>query len=274
MKNMVGKLAVACLGLVVVATAARADEFVVVTVQGEGISEEAAKNDALRKALEQGGKQEISSRSESENFVLVRDTIYARADGIVSDYKVLQQGEGIGGVYFCKIEAKVNKSAIASSWGEVQNVLDQLGRPGVAVSIVEKIDGVVDNSSILESKIEERLIESGFDVYNSAHLQAKLGKESADAAAESDVAKMMAIAKDFSTQIFISGACERQSGRNNAGSWHAVGDVQRRLCGENVLYGYWQVDRKQVPAKLARRCARAFQFFSTGGQEGVGECGS
>ncbi len=245
MKNMVGKLAVACLGLVVVATAARADEFVVVTVQGEGISEEAAKNDALRKALEQGGKQEISSRSESENFVLVRDTIYARADGIVSDYKVLQQGEGIGGVYFCKIEAKVNKSAIASSWGEVQNVLDQLGRPGVAVSIVEKIDGVVDNSSILESKIEERLIESGFDVYNSAHLQAKLGKESADAAAESDVAKMMAIAKDFSTQIFISGAANA----NQAGITQAAGTQLAMYNGDCVVKMYYTDTGKLIASK-------------------------
>jgi hypothetical protein len=29
--------------------------------------------------------------------------------------------------------AKVSKNAVATSWGEVQNVLDQVGRPGIAV---------------------------------------------------------------------------------------------------------------------------------------------
>ena len=54
-----------------------------VTVTGEGISEDDARNDALRKALEQGGKVFIDSYSEVENYTLVRDTIYARAEGIV-----------------------------------------------------------------------------------------------------------------------------------------------------------------------------------------------
>ncbi len=228
-----------------IGSAAMADDFVVVTVQGEGISEDAAKNDALRKALEQGGKQEIFSHSQTENFELVRDTIYARADGIVSDYKILQKGPGIGGTYFCKIEAKVNKSAIATTWGEVQNVLDQLGRPGVAVFITEKIDGVVDNSSILESKIEERLVKSGFDVYNQSHLLAKAGKESADAAAEDDMAKMMAIAKDFSTQIFISGAANA----NQAGITHAAGTELAMYNGDCVVKMYYTDTGKLIASE-------------------------
>lgn len=206
-------MSVACL----LALPAAAEDFAVVTVQGEGVSEDSALKDALRKALEQGGRQEISSRSQVENFELIRDTIYARADGIVSDYKVLDKGAAMGGSYFCKIEAKVNKSAIASSWGEVQNVLDQLGRPGVMVCITESIDGLVDNSSILESRIEERLIKSGFDVYAGSQVRAILEKEAADAAAEDNIAKMQSIAKNFGTQIFITGAANaNQAGLTNA----------------------------------------------------------
>jgi len=45
------------------------DDVVVVTVQGQGLSPEHAQNDALRKALEQGGKTKSSraARSRTSN---------------------------------------------------------------------------------------------------------------------------------------------------------------------------------------------------------------
>lgn len=141
---------VACLVMPAVAQ----EDVIEVTVTGQGLSEDGARHDALRKALERGGEVEISSHSHVENFELIRDTIYARADGIVTDYRVLEKGEAAGGVRFCTIRAKVRRSSIASEWGEVQNVLDQVGQPGIAVYIQERIDGVLQDSSILESQIE------------------------------------------------------------------------------------------------------------------------
>jgi hypothetical protein len=184
---------------------ALAEDLVKVTVTGEGISADAARNDALRRALEQGGQTEITSHSQVENFELIRDTIYSRAAGIVKDYKILEEGDGAGGIKYCKIEAMVSKSAVATAWGDVQNVLDQIGRPKVMVWIDETIDGAIQTSSILESKIEEKLVKSGFDVYAREQIDAITQRESADAAAEDDVAKMQALAKDFDCQIFIRG---------------------------------------------------------------------
>lgn len=191
--------------IVAVPAVAQDDDLVQVTVTGEGISAEMARKDALRQALEQGGKTEITSHSQVENFELIRDTIYSRSAGIVKDYKVLQEGAGAGGIYFCKIEALVSKSAVATAWGDVQNVLDQIGRPKIMVWIDEKIDGRLDDSSILESKIEERLIKSGFDVYARSQIEAISEREAADAAADDDINKLQAIAKRFDCQIFIRG---------------------------------------------------------------------
>jgi len=212
-----------------------AEDIVVVEVQGEGISPEAAKKNALRRALEQGGKTEISSHSTAENFELVRDTIYARSEGIVTDYKVLQEGAGVGGVYFCKIQAKVSKSAVATDWGSVQNVLDQIGRPGIMVCITERIDGVTDTSSILESKIEERLIKSGFDVYSKQGLDSIQSKEAADAAVEDNIAKMQALAKDHNTQIFIMG----HANANAAGVEDIYGTPTAMYNGDCVVKMYY-----------------------------------
>lgn len=208
-------------------------DFVEVTVTGQGLTEQVARNDALRQALEQGGKVEISSHSNVENFALIRDTIYARADGIVSDYQILEQGDAAGGVKFCTIRAKVSKSAVASSWGEVQNVLDQIGRPGIAIFIMERIDGALQDSSILESQLEHRLLKAGFDVYAGEQIRALAEKESADAARANNVAKVRAIAKDFGTQIFITGTAQADAAgvRDLAGQATAMynGDARIRM---------------------------------------------
>lgn len=188
-----------------------------VTVTGEGISEDDARNDALRKALEQGGKVFIDSYSEVENYELVRDTIYARAEGIVKDYKILEKGDSAIGAKYCKIRAVISKDSIASTWGEVQNVLDQVGRPGILVFILERIDGVIQDSSILESKIEKRLLDAGFAVYSGAQVRAIAENESADAHMENNIAKVQAIAKNFGTQIFIHGTAQA--------NWAGVKDV-------------------------------------------------
>lgn len=201
---VVGGLMVCALSLPAMGQA----DVVEVTVTGEGMSEDSARNDALRKALEQGGATEISSHSNVENFQLIRDSVYARADGIVKDYKILEQGDAAGGTKFCKIKAKVSKSAIASTWGEVQNVLDQIGRPVIAVCILERIDGIIQDSSILESQIENKLLAAGFDLKVRSHMDAVAQKEMADAAAENNVAKMQAVAKNFGAQIFITGTAQ------------------------------------------------------------------
>lgn len=182
-----------------------AEDVVMVSVTGEGIAPDAARNDALRRALEEGGRVEISSYSQVANFQLIRDTIYSRAEGIVTDYQILDQGAGVGGVYYCKIRAKVSKTAIASTWGEVQNVLDQIGQPGIMVLIDEYIDGVQDSSSILESKIQEQLSESGFKIYDRRQILALANVESRRALLEGNTALLQATAANFGAQIFITG---------------------------------------------------------------------
>ncbi|UCE59239.1 MAG: hypothetical protein JSU63_17565 [Phycisphaerales bacterium] len=224
-----------CLGLVMVvcltgATSGR-DDVQDVTAVGESISQDGACSDALRKALEQAGRSEISSHSNVENYELIRDMIYARSDGIVTDYRIIEQGDAAGGVKFCKIRARVSKSAIASEWGALQNVLDQVGRPAVAVYILERIDGVVQDSSILEPQIEHRLLEVGFNVLAGEHVRVVMEKESADAESEVNIPKVQALAKDFGAQIFITGTAQA----NSAGIKELAGEPTAMYNGDAVI---------------------------------------
>jgi hypothetical protein len=195
---------VAAIGMV---GAVVAQEPKTIRARGQGLSEDSARNDALRRALEEGAGAEISSHSQVENFQLIRDTIYARADGIVSDYTIIDKGQEAG-LYFVVIDAIVKQDVVASTWGEVQNVLDQVGRPGITVFIQERIDGQVQDSSILAAQLENRLITAGFNVYAGEHLKDMAARESADAMAEGNVEKVRALAKDYGTQLFITGTAQ------------------------------------------------------------------
>ncbi len=181
------------------------DDVVIVDGEGEGLSKEEALKAALRDALEKGGKIEIFSDTKVENFQVMHDTILSRAEGIIKDYKVLEEKKVVGGTWKVKIKAKVSKSALATSWGEVQNVVNQIGRPKILVWINERIDKELVEGSQLEVLIEKPLIASGFDMVARQAIDVAKQKELADAAADDDISRLQSIAKDFDAHIFIAG---------------------------------------------------------------------
>jgi hypothetical protein len=180
-------------------------DVVVVEADGEGLSKEEALKVALRAALEKGGKNEIFSDTQVRNYELMHDTIISRAQGIVTDFEILREQRGVGGTFKVWIRAKVAKSVLAESWGELQNVLNQMGRPKIMVAIAERIDGGLEDESLLGSRIEEALLKSGFDVVSASGAAAAREKELSAAAAAGDEAKMRAYAREFEAQIYVTG---------------------------------------------------------------------
>jgi hypothetical protein len=140
-------------------------------------------------------------------------------------------------------------------------VLDQIGRPKIMVWIDETIDGTPDRSSILESKIEERLVKSGFDVYAREQIGAITERESADAVAENDVDKMQALAKDFDCQIFIRGHADA-----NAAGVEDLYGVQAAMYNCNVVAKTYYTDTAKLLASESepniRRGARGQMVHS------------
>jgi len=185
---------------------AQAGDRKTVTVTAEGYDRDDALKQALRKALEQGAGVQIAAYSEVENFALARDTIYSRASGIVSEYRVLKGPEEVaGGSWEVTIEAVVRPSAVAEAWGEVQNVLDQIGRPRIMVLIDERIDGKPVTQSIVESRIEELFTKAGFDLVAREAVEDIRRRATIDAKNEKDVAKLMRIAQEAKAHILIRG---------------------------------------------------------------------
>jgi hypothetical protein len=177
-----------------------------VRVTAEGYNRDDALKQALRKALEQGAGLQIAGFAQVENFALMRDTIYSRAAGIVRDYHILKEQEVANGAWEVTIEATVRPDAVAQAWGEVQNVLDQIGRPKIMVWIDERIEGHLEADSMVESRIEELFVKSGFDLVARKAIDDIRRREAAEAQDDNNAAKLARLAKDAGAQILIRGS--------------------------------------------------------------------
>ncbi|TWT43815.1 hypothetical protein RAS1_02150 [Phycisphaerae bacterium RAS1] len=187
-------------------TAAPSDEPKAVRVTAEGLSRDDAVKQALRKALEEGAELQIAAFSSVENYMLMRQTIYSRAAGLVSDYRVLEEKEIAGGSWRVTVEAVVRPSVVAAAWGEVQNVLDQIGRPKIMVWIDEKIDGRVQEDSVVQTRLQQLFVKSGFDMVDRTAIDEIRRREVADARDEKNHAKLAALAKNAGAHLLIRGS--------------------------------------------------------------------
>ena len=247
-----------------------------VEAEGEGLDKEGATKDALRKALEKGGKNEIFSETKVENFQLMHDTIISRAEGIVTDYKILPgyPKKIVGGTVKVKIKARVSKKILKDHWGAVQNVLKQIGRPKIMIYIVEKIDGQEEKQGLLETQIEKRLLKAGFDLVARTAIEAALAKEKGDATAENDARKLQALAKSFKAHLYITGTANA----NQAGMAEAAGLTFAAYNCDVQLKAYYTDSAKLLASAnlpVQRGLARGKKEFSPqAGKQALGFAGT
>jgi hypothetical protein len=232
-----------------------------VRVTAEGYNRDDALKQALRKAIEQGAEVQIAAYSQTRDFMLVRDTIYSRAAGIVSEYEIISEREGAGGTWMVTIEAVVRASAVAAAWGEVQNVLDQLGRPRIMVWIDERIDGQLQEDSMVENRIEELFVKAGFDLVTRKARGQLRDPEATDVRGDQGATALQQIAREAGAHILVRGTANA----NRAGIESVYGvpaafyncDVQARIYATDT--GRLLVS-ESIPA--TRRGLRARREFS------------
>jgi hypothetical protein len=232
-----------------------------VRVTAEGYNRDDALKQALRQALEQGGEVQIASYSQVSNFELIRDTIYSRAAGIVTDYRIVEEKPGPGGTVLMTIEAQVRNSAIAEAWGEVQNVLDQVGRPRMMVVIDETIDGELQRDSIVAARIEQMFAKAGFDLVERGAIEDLLRREGEDALKEGNDAKFQRLAKDAGAHILIRGSANA----NQAGLENLYGVPAAFYNCDVLAKVYWTDTGRLVTSEsipVTRRGVRARREYS------------
>ncbi len=190
--------------------------LVEVIVAGSGMDKEEATRDALRKAVERAAGTFIHSQTQIKDFALVRDTVLTRSAGFIQEHRILVSKEDDDGVWEVKIRAVVSVKGIEHMWGVVKNMLQQMGRPKVMVFISERIRGLTQDDSTVQTQIEKRLLKSGFLLVNRNQINAIQRKDLEAAVAEDNPAKLQAVAKRFGAQLFISGSTAAARGETKA----------------------------------------------------------
>lgn len=236
-------IAIALVSSFATAPALGDDDIVTVKVTGQGIDEDSAIKDGLRKAIEQGGKQEIMSKSQTKDFALEYDVVLARASGIVKHFDITgkRSSQGITSV---DITAQVSKTLLDATWGEVAILLKQLGRPKIMVVFTEIIHDldrpepsreVVQKDSILGTAIERKLLKLGFKLVNPGQMKEVDRKKAEVAAAENDTDALKALAMNYGAQVYIKGV-SRASGPEHT----TAAGVNLNMWETDVtIQGFW-----------------------------------
>lgn len=216
---MIRRLSISAFLLIAISIPARADDdVVVVKVQGQGISKDAALKDAQRRAIERVNT-EVFSKTKTKDFALESDVVISRASALVKDFKVIKEGSSQG-IYSIDIEATVSKKLVDATWGEVAILLKQLGRPKIMVVFTEIIHDLdraepsretIQLDSILGTAIERKLLALGFKLVNPGQMK-EIDRKKAEAAAVSDdTAALKALATSYGAAVYIKGT-SRASG--------------------------------------------------------------
>lgn len=116
------------------ATLEAADGGQVIEVEGRGLSEREALQDAFRNAIEQVVGVMVSADTEVANFQTVRDRVFAHAEGYVSAYEVLDRYHYPDGSLGLRVRARITEASIHDDLVALKVLQMQVGNPRLVVS--------------------------------------------------------------------------------------------------------------------------------------------
>jgi len=135
---------------------------------GEGITEDAAKKDALRNALERGAGVIIKNESLTVDWQLARDVILAETRGSIETFDVLSMKRDRG-VFKAKVRAVVSTKLIAKDLS-ILHFLSNNQR--IACAVVDFADGKPVETTLAQSSFEKALLAKKFNVVDSSQVGA------------------------------------------------------------------------------------------------------
>lgn len=219
-----------------------------VTVTGNGMTEEEAMRDAMRKALEEGAGTYISSQSETKDYALVKDTVLAKAAGFVLSKEILSKKQTDEGIWVIKMKAVVSVQKVIDTWGAVTTLLEQMGRPKIMIYIRETIDTKPQEDSAVQTVLENRLQKSGFLLVNKKQMDEVQRKEAEVAAAENKPDKLLQIAKSFGAKILITGSADAVLFQNKK-----VNDMDVSIYTAVAKISCFRADTAQIMTSINKR---------------------
>lgn len=185
-----------------------------ISVEGAGMSEDAAVESAKRAAVEIGLGTVMSSETIVKNSVVFSDNIFAKARGFVKTFKILDKYQDPDGLWIVTIEAEVTEilDEVLRDEVAVQTLLNAMNRPKIVFLIRE--DNLIDNTStdFAETKLIQVFYDKGFDVVDRQMVQALEGRPEYSQAMAGDVTAAARIASQLGADVIVIGTAKISSG--------------------------------------------------------------
>jgi hypothetical protein len=191
---------------------AAADNYV--TTTGQGISRQAAIQDAMRMALEKKIGVMLDSKTIFENNRVIEDNIYARAQGFIRDYDVINE-RSAGGSYYVTIHAIVDASLdteIMNRFQKIKAVETGLQDPRIGIIITDKNSYAAENSNTAENAIIKSLMNNGFSrLIDTKQIDQTRKRQILMAMLNNNSSEVLALMSQFAVDYMIVGEVDASS---------------------------------------------------------------
>jgi hypothetical protein len=165
----------------------------IIEVTGHGViydddkasARDKALDDALRKAVESAVGTMISSETITENFQLLSDKIYSKAEGYVQKYKIIDEREDADEV-IVEIRAHVSTGDISNDVDSIRQLIKRVNKPKVLIMIAEQNIGMNEpiywwgksgpvsmDMRVVENTLMDMMQEQGFSFVDTEVLSGK-----------------------------------------------------------------------------------------------------
>ncbi len=255
---------------------ASAEDVVTVKAEGraagtDGNAMEQAKQDALRRAVEQACGTFISSQSQTKNYELVYDKALSLAAGFVTGYEIIDRRTA-DGISYCTVRATVSKASFEKEWARLLHTIEAEGNPRCMMVFVE--DNNVDDQlgpkadGVVQSIIENFFIQKGVQMMDKLASEQAQQRDVELAALNDDVRKLAAMAASFKADVVVRGTAEaRRAGATQLGGrtlyrWSATitvrayhADSAQMLMSNTYSETKASVDENAGGDEVLRACA-------------------
>ena len=263
------------MGWATLATAQPGTGDKVITVVGQapgsgGNAKEQAKQDALRKAVEQACGTFISSKTMVKNYQAIYDKAMSFAAGYVKEFDVLEYSEA-DGITTCRVRATVSTVSFEKEWARLTHTIEAEGNPRCIIVVVEDDD--VDDlnppqtNDVAQGVIEHFVLEKGVQLMDKGASDDVRKRDVVLAALNDDINKLAAAGAAFNADVIVRAVAEAR----RAGSSQIAGRTVYKWKATITVRAY-HTDSAQMIMSNTYTTTKTTVNANQGGDDALREC--
>lgn len=246
-----------------------------ITIEGKAAGEnfnamEQAKQDALRRAVEQACGTFINTQTNAKNYAVVYDKVMASAAGYVEEFEVVAHRVE-GGVSYCTVRAVVSTQSFESEWTRLAHTMAAEGNPRCMIVVLEDNDTEDENppktNGVVQGVLENFFLKQGVRLGDKSAADETRGRDAEAAALKDDVKKLASLALSAGADVVIKGNAEAR----HAGRTELAGKTLARWTATINIRAY-HTDSAQMLMSNSYSLPHNTTSYYAGGDDALRKC--